>query len=157
MKIHLILIGKTDSDYLTTGVELYRKRITRYNPFEISVLPDLKNAKSLSVEELKIKEGELLLRHIEPNAHVILLDDKGRHFNSPDFARHLQGLMNRHLKSIIFVVGGAFGFSEAVYERGNERLSLSAMTFSHQLVRLVFAEQLYRAFSILNNEPYHHE
>lgn len=157
MKIQLLLIGKTDSDYLSTGIELYRKRLVRYNPFEILALPDLKNAKSLSIDELKIKEGELLLKNIEPNAHVVLLDDKGRTYSSSNFARHLQGLFNRPLKSIVFVVGGAYGFSEAVYQRANEQLSLSAMTFSHQLVRLLFAEQLYRAFTILHNEPYHHE
>ena len=151
------MIGKTSEKYLQEGIGVYEKRIKRYNSFELKVIPDLKKAASLSIKEIKNKEGDLILQQLQKSDFVILLDEGGKSYRSLAFAQHMQSLMNRGEKHLIFVCGGAYGFSEAVYKRAQAKLSLSPMTFSHQLVRLVFVEQLYRAYSILRNEPYHHE
>jgi len=157
MKIVLITIGKTSEKYLIEGIYQYKNRLKHYTNFEIMEIPNIKNSKNLSEAELMKKEGELILKQIQNSDHLVLLDDKGKDFTSPRFAQKLQQWMLSGKKRIVFVVGGAYGFSEEIYKRGNEELSLSKMTFSHQMVRLFFVEQIYRAFSILNNEPYHHE
>jgi len=157
MKIVLLTIGKTNEKYLAEGISQYMKRLTHYTQFEMNETPNLKNAKNLSKSELMQKEGELILNYIKDSDHLVLLDDKGKDFSSPKFAQKLQGWMLSGKKRLVFVVGGAYGFSEAIYARGNEKLSLSKMTFSHQMVRLFFVEQIYRGYTILNNEPYHHQ
>ena len=157
MKIVLITIGKTSEKYLIEGIYQYKNRLKHYTDFEIMEIPNIKNSKNLSEAELMKKEGELILKQIQNSDHLVLLDDKGKDFTSPRFAQKLQQWMLSGKKRIVFVVGGAYGFSEEIYKRGNEELSLSKMTFSHQMVRLFFVEQIYRAFTILNNEPYHHE
>lgn len=157
MKILLIVIGKTDESYLQEGVTAYITRIGKYLPFEMLVLPDLKQRKTLSIDQQKQMEGEKILSVISLTDHLVLLDENGQNFNSRSFAQYLQKHMNAGLKKLIFVVGGPYGFSEEVYQRANGKISLSAMTFSHQMVRLVFTEQLYRAMTILRNEPYHHD
>lgn len=157
MKIVFIQTGKTRSSEIA-GLEMeYYNRLKHYRPFEVVVLPDLKKTKNLSEEEIKTREGELILKQFQPGDHVVLLDDKGKQYTSLRFANHLQQIMNRGIKRLVFVVGGPYGFDKNVYQAGNEKLSLSQMTFSHQIIRPIFAEQLYRAFTILNNEPYHHE
>jgi 23S rRNA (pseudouridine1915-N3)-methyltransferase len=157
MKIVLITIGKTSEKYLIEGIYQYKNRLKHYTNFEMMEIPNIKNSKNLSEAELMKKEGELILKQIQNSDHLVLLDDKGKDFTSPRFAQKLQQWMLSGKKRIVFVVGGAYGFSEEIYKRGNEELSLSKMTFSHQMVRLFFVEQIYRAFTILNNEPYHHE
>ena len=156
MKIKLILIGKTNANYLLEGEKEYEKRLKHYIKFEEIVVPDVKQSGKWSESQLKKKEGQLIVDKLENNDHVILLDDKGKSFSSLQFSEFLQQKMNSSLKSLVFVVGGAFGFSDEVYERANMKLSLSKMTFSHQMVRLIFKEQLYRGFSILRAEKYHH-
>lgn len=157
MKIKLVVISKTDKKYLIDGIALYAQRIVRYVPFEIVEIPDLKNAKSLPVEDQKKKEGDLLLQKVEKGSMLVLLDDKGQHFTSVEFAQFVQGKMNLGLKELVFAIGGPYGFSQEVYAAASGQVSLSKMTFSHQIIRLLFAEQLYRAFTILKGEPYHHE
>ena len=157
MKIVLITIGKTSEKYLIEGIYQYKNRLNHYTNFELMEIQNIKNSKNLSESELLKKEGQLILKHIENSDHLVLLDDKGKDFTSPKFAQKLQQWMLIGKKRIVFVVGGAYGLSEEIYTRGNEKISLSKMTFSHQMVRLFFLEQIYRAFSILNNEPYHHE
>ena len=157
MKIKLILVGKTNAKYLVEGEKEYEKRLKHYTKFEEIIIPDVKQSGKLSESELKKKEGQLILDKLENSDHVILLDDKGKSYSSIEFANFLQQKMNSGLKSLVFVVGGAFGFSDEVYQRANSKLSLSKMTFSHQMVRLIFKEQLYRGFSILRGEKYHHE
>ena len=156
MKIRLITIGKTNATYLLEGENEYENRLKHYTKFEEIVIPDIKQAGKWNENELKKKEGQLILGKLEQSDHVILLDDKGKSFSSLQFSEFLQQKMNSSLKSLVFVVGGAFGFSDEVYERANLKLSLSKMTFSHQMVRLIFKEQLYRGFSILRAEKYHH-
>lgn len=156
MKIKLILIGKTDNDYLKTGVEEYVKRLTHYIGFEMIVVPDLKNTKKLSIQQQKQKEGELITKHIQPGDHVVLLDENGKEFSSPEFAAFIEKQSLNGLKTLVFVVGGPYGFSEELYKIGNRKIALSRMTFSHQMVRLIFLEQLYRAMTIIKGEPYHH-
>ncbi|MBK8471634.1 MAG: 23S rRNA (pseudouridine(1915)-N(3))-methyltransferase RlmH [Sphingobacteriales bacterium] len=156
MKITFLSVGKTDMGYLNEGIDTYRKRIQKYATFELSQVPDLKNTRHLPTQEVITREGQAILQAIAPADYLVLLDDRGKSYTSPDFAQYLLQLQLRNTKHLVFLCGGAYGFSTAVYERANAQLSLSAMTFSHQLVRLVFMEQLYRAFSILNNEPYHH-
>ncbi len=156
MKITLILNGKTEDDYLITGFLNYEKRLKHYTSFETIVIPALKNTKSLTVEQQKQKEGELLLKNIQTADILILLDENGKEYNSVGFSEYLQKQMNSRIKNLIFVVGGPYGFSSDVYKRANGKIALSKMTFSHQMVRLFFIEQLYRAFTILKNEPYHH-
>ena len=157
MKIVLLAIGKTKEQYLIEGISQYQKRLNHYTQFELLEIPNIKNANNLSDFELLRKEGELIFQQLQPSDHLVLLDDKGKDFTSSKFAEKLQGWMLSSKKRLVFVVGGAYGFSEQVYQRGNEKLSLSKMTFSHQMVRLFFVEQIYRGYTILNNEPYHHE
>jgi len=157
MKIVLLTIGKTLEKYLIEGISQYQKRLKHYTQFEILEISNIKNAKNFSNAELMKKEGELILKQLQSSDHLVLLDDKGKDFTSPKFAEKLQGWMLSGKKRLVFVVGGAYGFSEEVYARGNEKLSLSKMTFSHQMVRLFFVEQIYRGYTILNNEPYHHQ
>ena len=157
MKIKLIVVGKTNAKYLLVGEREYEKRLSHYIKFEEIIISDVKQAGKLSENELKKKEGQLILAKLENSDHVILLDDKGRSYSSIELANLLQQKMNSGLKSLVFVVGGAYGFSDEVYQRAGLKLSLSKMTFSHQMVRLIFKEQLYRGFSILRGEKYHHE
>ena len=155
MRITLIESGKTRDPFIKEGVELFRKRVVRYVPFQIETIPDLKNTRSRTMKEVQEQEGILLLKRIKSTDYMILLDERGKEFNSISFAEHLNSLEGR-VKHLLFVIGGPYGFSESVYKRADARLSLSKMTFSHQLVRLLFMEQLYRAFTILKGEPYHH-
>jgi len=157
MKISLLVIGKTDEDYLQKGVGIFMKRIPHYILFEMKIIPDLKNSKSLSEEQQKEKEGELILQQILSSDELFLLDEQGLELSSGDFARFLEKKMGSGIKRLVFVIGGPYGFSIPVYSRSNGKISLSKMTFSHQMVRLIFAEQLYRAFTILKGEPYHHD
>lgn len=155
MRITLVETGKTRDPFISEGVELFRKRLVHYIPFSIETLPDLKNARNLTMKEVQEKEGEILLKRIKPNDYVILLDERGEEFHSIAFAEYLNRLESR-VNQLFFVIGGPYGFSRQVYDRSDARLSLSKMTFSHQLVRVLFMEQLYRAFTILKGEPYHH-
>ncbi len=157
MDIKLILHGKTEEEYLREGISKYSKRLRHYISFSELVIPALKNMKTISLQEIKQKEGELLLDRIKSNDILVLLDEKGKVFSSIEFSVFLQKRMNQSVKCLVFVIGGAYGFSEEVYKRTNYKLSLSKMTFSHQMIRLLFVEQVYRAFTILSNEPYHHE
>lgn len=156
MNIKLIAIGKTDHKALQTLVDEYCKRLAFYVKLDIEIIPDLKNVKSLSESQQKDKEGELLLSKITPTDQLILLDENGSLFSSIQFADYLQKKMNSGVKTLVFVIGGPYGFSEQVHQKAQGKISLSAMTFSHQMVRLFFIEQLYRGFTILRNEPYHH-
>ena len=153
--INLILVGKTTDKHLDALIADYQQRLTHYLPFEIKVIPDLKQGK-LSFDQQKALEGERILAAIPANAHVVLLDERGKQFRSIDFAAHLQKTLNA-TPNITFIIGGPYGFSQPIYDRADTMLSLSLMTFSHQMIRLLFVEQLYRAMTILRNEPYHHE
>lgn len=157
MKAVLLSIGKTDNPVYTQMIDIYRKRLNRYLSFETEFIPDIKNRKSISENEQKAQEGKLILKRLQPGDHVVLLDDKGRQYTSTDFARFMESKSHSVSKRIVFLIGGPYGFSEEIYKRANEKLSLSKMTFTHQMVRLIFTEQLYRAMTILNGEPYHHE
>ena len=157
MNITLIQIGKTDTSYIREGVELYLKRINHYTKFDILTIPDVKNVRKLTREQQKAEEGRLILSQVTDGDFLALLDESGIQFTSVNFAAWMQKRMNSGVRRLCFVIGGPYGFSREVYARSNEMISLSKMTFSHQLVRVVFAEQLYRGFTILNNEPYHHE
>lgn len=157
MKVCLLVIGKTDAAYLRSGIEEYEKRLNRYLPYEMKVLPDVKNTKNLEEGVQKEKEGKMLLEEIQRTDWVVLLDDKGRQHSSLEFSYYLAQKMLGGIKRLVFIIGGPYGFSPAVYQRANEKLSLSKMTFSHQMVRLIFVEQLYRGMTILKGEPYHHE
>ena len=156
MKIKLILVGKTDTAYLSEGIELYCKRISHYIDFKIEVIPDIKG-KKLNTAEQKNSEGILILKQTENDDYIVLLDEGGSEMKSVEFANFLNKRMVSGCRNLCFVVGGAFGFSKDVYDAASYKISLSRMTFPHQLVRLIFVEQLYRAFAILSNEPYHHE
>ena len=157
MKIKLLTIGATPKNYLLDGEQLFEKRINNYIGFEKLEIPDLKNAKNLSIEQIKAEEGKLILQKIQASDFVVLLDERGKEMRSIEFADWLQQIMNQGYKQMVFVVGGPYGFSDDVYSQANRKISLSQMTFSHQMIRLFFMEQLYRGFSILKNEPYHHE
>lgn len=157
MRISLLTVGKTDMAWVRTGLETYTARIRHYVPFEVVEIPELKNVSALSKEQIKQKEGELILRNIRPADEVVLLDERGREWSSVEFAKALEDGMARRGRDMMFVIGGAYGFSPDVYARADWKLSLSKMTFSHQIVRTIFAEQLYRAFTIMRGEPYHHE
>lgn len=157
MQIKLIAIGKTDNQAIQSLIDEYNKRLNFYIKFEFEIIPDLKNTKSLSEILQKEKEGELILKKLSPSDDLILLDERGKSYSSMDFSEFIQKKMNSGLKQLIFVIGGPYGFSEAVYSRANGKLSISKMTFSHQMIRPFFIEQLYRGFTILRNEPYHHE
>ena len=157
MQIELIVVGKTDSKEVASLVEMYAKRINHYCKFAITILPDLRNTKSLSARQQNKSEGERILALLTDSDYVVLLDERGKEFRSMEFAEWVEKRMTSGLKRLVFVIGGPYGFSEEVYARANGQISLSRMTFSHQIVRAIFAEQIYRAFTILNNEPYHHE
>ncbi|GAA4281617.1 23S rRNA (pseudouridine(1915)-N(3))-methyltransferase RlmH [Gaetbulibacter aestuarii] len=157
MTITLITIGKTDNPQLQELISLYQDRLKYYIKFDLDIIPDVKNAKKLTETLQKQKEGELILKKINPGDVVILLDEKGKQFTSVQFSEYLQKHMNSGVKRLIFVIGGPYGFSDEIYQKSNGKLSLSKMTFSHQMVRLFFVEQLYRGFTILRNEPYHHQ
>jgi 23S rRNA (pseudouridine1915-N3)-methyltransferase len=156
MKITLILSGKTEDDYLIKGFNIYEQRLKHYITFETIVIPALKNTKALTVDQQKIKEGELILKNIQSSDRIILLDENGKEYNSTGFSEFIQQQMNSGIKNLVFIVGGPYGFSEEIYKRANGKIALSKMTFSHQMVRLFFVEQVYRAMTILKNEPYHH-
>ena len=156
MKIKLIAIGKTDRQDLQKMTEEYRKRIGHYCPFEFEIIPDLKKAKKASEMEQKKMEGSEILKRLSPSDHLVLLDERGKELTSVDFSKYIQKKMNSGMRNLVFVIGGPYGFCDEIYNRANERISLSKMTFSHQMVRLFFTEQLYRAFTIIRNEPYHH-
>ena len=156
MKILFLVIGKTDEDYLITGIKKYVGRLGHYVSFEMKELPDIRNRKTLSEEQQKKAESFLLLQQLQPGDQVVLLDEKGKQYTSVEFSNQLEKWSASGSKRLVFVVGGPYGFAEEVYSRANAMLSLSPMTFSHQMVRLIFLEQLYRAFTILNGEPYHH-
>lgn len=157
MNIELIVVGKTDSVHVEQLVEGYAKRVNHYCKFAITTLPDLRSTKSLSAKQQKSAEGEAILRQLTESDYVVLLDERGTQYRSLDFAQWLQKRMNSGVKRLVLIVGGPYGFSEEVYARAHSKISLSAMTFSHQIIRAIFAEQIYRAFTILRNEPYHHE
>ncbi|MFL2589899.1 MAG: 23S rRNA (pseudouridine(1915)-N(3))-methyltransferase RlmH [Parvicellaceae bacterium] len=157
MKVKLIVIGKTKSEFLLDGENEYQKRLKHYCKFSELIIPDIKNAGKLSKKELKEKEGKVILASIKNSDYVILLDDKGITLSSIEFSELLNKNMVSGANELVFIVGGAFGFSESVYRRANTKLSLSKMTFSHQMVRMIFKEQLYRAFTILKGEKYHHD
>ena len=156
MKVTLIVVGKTVGTELPRLIDTYTQRLKHYVPFDIQVIPDLKNTKNLSEAQQKQQEGEAILRAVE-GSYVVLLDEHGIEYRSMTFARQLQTWMNASTRGLTFVIGGAYGFSLAVYERADAQISLSQMTFSHQMIRLLFVEQLYRAMTILRGEPYHHE
>lgn len=157
MKIKLLVIGKTDDKNLNALIDMYMKRLKHYITFDIQGIPDIRGAKNFNAEQQKDREGELILNALENPDILILLDEQGEQYTSVEFSNYLQKKMNSGIKQMVLAVGGPYGFSKAVYERAQGKVSLSKMTFSHQMVRLFVVEQLYRAFTILNNEPYHHE
>jgi 23S rRNA (pseudouridine1915-N3)-methyltransferase len=156
MKITFLTVGKTEDAYLKDGIEKYVKRLKHYTRLEVIELPELKNTKALTPEQQKTREAEMILKKIGVTDHVILLDENGMELTSKQFAGYLNKKAVSSGVNLVFVVGGPYGFDEQVYQRGNDKLSLSRMTFSHQMVRLFFTEQLYRAFTIIKGEPYHH-
>jgi len=157
MNIKLLAIGKTDNKALQSLIDEYTKRLSFYIKFDLEIIPDIKNVKNLSEAQQKEKEGELILSKISATDQLILLDENGSTFSSVAFSDYLQKKMNAGIKTLVFVIGGPYGFSEEVYKKAQGKISLSAMTFSHQMVRLFVIEQLYRGFTILKNEPYHHQ
>jgi 23S rRNA (pseudouridine1915-N3)-methyltransferase len=157
MEVKLVTVGKTDVPWVKEGLDLYVSRLRHYVPFTLVEIPQLKNVSAFSQEQIKEKEGELILKQVAPGDTVILLDERGRQYRSVEWADWIQRQLSMGGKGLVFVVGGAYGFSQKVYDRSNGLVSLSKMTFSHQMVRTVFAEQLYRAFTIIRGEPYHHE
>ena len=157
MKTVLLMVGKTVDKHLVALMEDYVERTKHYMTFDVEVIPDLKSTKKLSEEVQKEKEGELILKALQPGDHVVLLDEGGKEMRSVEFAQYLRHKMNTLSKRLVFVIGGPYGFSQKVYQAATEKMSLSRMTFSHQMVRLIFVEQLYRAMSILAGSPYHHE
>ncbi len=157
MRIVLLTVGKTDVAWVREGLSLYAARLAHYIPFSLVEIPQLKNVSALSKEQIKDREGELILKNLKPADRMILLDERGRQLRSLEFATEISEHLSREGRDLVYVIGGAYGFSEAVYARADGMLSLSKMTFSHQMVRTIFAEQLYRAFTILKGEPYHHE
>lgn len=156
MKTELILVGKTNDKHFQAGIDDYVGRIGHYMPFSITVIPELKNTKALTEEQQKEREGELILKLLQPSDTLVLLDEHGKEFRSVEFASWIEK-KQQTVRRLVFCIGGPYGFSQAVYQRANEKISLSRMTFSHQMVRLVFTEQVYRACTIIKGEPYHHE
>lgn len=156
MKTILVLVGKTQDKHFLAGINDYVDRISHYMPFELKVIPELRNTKSLTEDQQKQQEGDLILKLLQPSDTVVLMDEHGHEYRSIEFARWLQQKQNT-ARRLVFVIGGPYGFSPAVYSRANEQISLSRMTFSHQMVRLIFTEQIYRACTIIRGEPYHHE
>ena len=157
MKITLLTVGRTDVKWVREGLELYSSRLVHYVPFSVVEIPGLKGVAALSQEQIKTREGKLILKSLKPADEVILLDEHGREYRSVEFASMIENRLARGGRDIVFVIGGAYGFSQAIYDRANALMSLSKMTFSHQMVRTIFVEQLYRAFTIIKGEPYHHE
>jgi len=157
MNINLIVVGKTTDKVVILGIEKYLKRMKRYLKFQIDTIPYTKNTKNMSESEIKLKEGESILNKISSTDFVVLLDEKGKEYSSVGFSSFISKKMVQGTKRLVFIIGGAYGFSDAVYKKAHAKISLSQMTFSHQIIRLIFMEQLYRAFTIINNEPYHHE
>lgn len=157
MKMIFLTVGKTDMPWVKEGLALYVSRLKHYVPFELVEIPELKNVSSLTKDQIKEREGELILKELKSSDEVILLDEKGKEFRSIEFSKYLEDKMMHSSGSLVFIVGGAYGFSPKIYERASAKISLSKMTFSHQIVRTIFAEQLYRAFTIMRSEPYHHE
>jgi len=157
MKIELMAIGKTQSKYLIEGIDMYCQRLGHYIPFAFTVLPDVKCAKSLSETQLKEREGQIMMSAFQPSDVVVLLDERGKEFTSREFAGYIDKQMTSGLKRLVFVIGGPYGFSDRMYERADGKISLSRMTFSHEMVRLFFIEQIYRSMTILRGEPYHHD
>ncbi len=156
MNIKLLAIGKTDNKHLLQLIADYEKRLGHYVKFSLEVIPDIKNVKNLSEAQQKEKEGDLILKKLQSTDQLILLDENGKHFSSVGFSEYLQKKMNSGIKTLVFVIGGPYGFSKEIYAKAQGKVSLSSMTFSHQMVRLFVVEQIYRAFTILKNEPYHH-
>ena len=157
MKFTLLVVGKTVEKHYIAAINDYTERTKHYTSFDIEVIPELKNTKSLSMEQQKEKEGELILKALQPGDVVVLLDEHGKEFRSIEFANWIERKMHTVNKRLVFIIGGPYGFSQAVYGAAQEKISLSKMTFSHQMIRLIFVEQLYRAMTILSNGPYHHE
>ncbi len=157
MTIKLLAIGKTDSSELLKLIDIYEQRLKHYIKFKLEIIPDIKNVKNLSQAQQKEKEGDLILKQLSPTDALIILDENGRQYTSIEFSQFLQKKMNSGLKQLVFVIGGPYGFSEAIYKKAQGKISFSAMTFSHQMIRLFAVEQVYRAFTILKNEPYHHQ
>ena len=156
MKIQLIVVGRTNQHFVRQGLDEFCSRLTHYFPFELEIIPELRNTKHLSVEQQKVKEGALILQSFQTGDYIVLLDEYGKEFTSVKFAEYIEKKAHTGSKRLVFVIGGAYGFSTAVYEAAHEIIALSKMTFPHQLIRLIFIEQLYRAMTILHNEPYHH-
>jgi len=156
VKIQLIVIGKTNQHFVKQGLDEFCKRLLHYFPFELEVIPDIKNSQNLSVDQQKVKEGEMILRSFQPSDYIVLLDEHGKEFTSVEFAEYIEKKTRTSVKRLVFVIGGAYGFAQTVYEAAYEKIALSKMTFPHQLIRLIFIEQLYRVMTILHNEPYHH-
>ena len=157
MRITLLTVGKTDIKWVSEGLEVYSSRLRHYIPFEIKEIPELKNVSSLSRDQIRTAEGKLILKNLRDSDEVVLLDEHGREFSSVEFASMLEKRLSASSRDLVFVIGGAYGFSTEVYERASSKISLSKMTFSHQMVRTIFVEQLYRAFTIIRGESYHHE
>ena len=157
MEVKLVTVGRTDVAWVKEGLDLYVSRLQHYVPFSLVEIPQLKNVAAFSQEQIREREGELILRQLSPGDTVILLDEHGKEYRSVEWAEWIRKQLARGGKALVFVIGGAYGFSEAVHSRADGKVSLSRMTFSHQMVRTIFAEQLYRAFTILKGEPYHHE
>lgn len=157
MKITFLVLGKTEDSYINEGISKYLKRLKHYVKFELIELPELKNTKNLREDQQKAKEAELILKALNQSDHVILLDEKGDEFTSSQFAQFINKKMIGGIQNLVFIVGGPYGFDESIYKMAQGKTSLSRMTFSHQMVRLFFVEQLYRTFTILKGEPYHHE
>ena len=157
MKITLLTVGKTDKDWVRQGMDIYVSRLKHYIPFSVIEIPELKNVSALSKDQIKAREGELILKNVKPTDDLILLDERGKEYSSVELAKVIQDKISYAGKDMVYVIGGAYGFSEAVYQRANSKISLSRMTFSHQMVRAIFVEQIYRAFTIMRGEPYHHE
>lgn len=157
MNIKLLCVGKTDNKQLQALIDEYSKRLNFYIKFSVEIVPDIKNVKHLSEQEQKNKEGDLILSKLGNYDHLIILDEKGKSYSSVGFSKYLQKKMNSGIKTLVFVVGGPYGFSEAIYKKAQGKITLSEMTFSHQMVRLFITEQLYRGYTILKGEPYHHQ
>lgn len=157
MKVSLILVGRTANKHLTELIDDYASRVKHYVSFDIAVIPELKNTKSLSADQQKQMEGEQILRQLQQGDHIVLLDEHGKEMRSIEFSKYMEKKMQTVSKRLVFIIGGPYGFSSEVYAKANDKLSLSQMTFSHQMIRLIFVEQLYRAMTIMIGEPYHHE
>ncbi|MCI8997980.1 MAG: 23S rRNA (pseudouridine(1915)-N(3))-methyltransferase RlmH [Muribaculaceae bacterium] len=157
MKIVLLAVGKTSTDYLIKGIDGFLKRINHYVPMELSIIPDLKSTKALTEDTQKQREGQAMMSALQPGDVVVLLDERGKEYTSREFAMQIDRKMVQGIKRLVFVIGGPYGFSKEMYDRANEKISLSKMTFTHEMVRLFFVEQVYRAMTILRGEPYHHD